>query len=145
MCEYQNQQEKLYQIYSLFSIAENRKYGIEDIPATIIGKKGNRLSLSRVIKTGDMVLIYKDTPEELYDLDTIALSKRLYRVPNGAFESDGRISLCHHLCANLVKGQSIKDYDNLPQKIRCAISTIKFLQKDVDFAIKKGKIVFRRS
>ena len=143
MCEYQNQQEKAYQIYSLFSIAENRKYGVEDIPQTIIGKKGNRLTLSRVIKPGDMVLIYKDSPEELYDLDTTALSKRLYRIPNGAFESDGRISLCHHLCAKPAKGQSIKDYENLPQNIRCGASTIKFLQKDVDFTFEKGKIVFK--
>ena len=145
MCEYQNQQEKAYQIYSLFSIAENRKYGVEDIPSSIVGKKGNRLTLSRVIKPGDMVLIYKDSPDELYDLDTTALSKRLYRVPNGAFESDGRISLCHHLCANQAKGQSIKDYDNLPPNIRCGASTIKFLQKDVDFTFEKGKIIFKRS
>jgi len=144
MCEYQNQQEKTYQIYSLFSIAENRKYGVEDIPSTIIGKKGNRLTLNRVIKPGDMVLLYKDSPEELYDLDTTALSKRLYRVPNGAFESDGRISLCHHLCANPAKGQAIKDYENLPSNIRCGASTIKFLQKDVDFTFEKGKIIFAR-
>ena len=142
MCEYKNQQEKAYQIYSLFSIAENRKCGIEDIPSSIIGKKGNRLLLNRVIKPGDMVLIYKDTPEELYDLDTAALSKRLYRVPNGAFESDGRINLCHHLYASQGKGQSIKDYNNLPPIIRCGASTIRFLQKDVDFSFEKGKIVF---
>lgn len=142
MCEYQDQQEKAYQIYSLFSIAENRKYGIEKIPSSIVGKKGNRLSLNRVIKSGDMVLIYKDTPNELYDLDSTALSKRLYRVPNGAFESDGRINLCHHLCANPAKGQSIKNYDNLPQNIRCGASKIKFLQKDVDFSFEKGRIIF---
>lgn len=144
MCEYQNQQEKAYQIYSLFSIAENRKYGVEDIPSTIIGKKGNRLTLSRVIKSGDIVLIYKDSPDELYDLDTTELSKRLYRIPNGAFESDGRISLCHHLCANPAKGQSIKDYNHLPANIRCGASTLKFLQKDVDFTFEKGKIIFTR-
>ena len=60
MCEYKNQQEKAYQIYSLFSIAENRKCGIEDIPSSIIGKKGNRLLLNRVIKPGDMVFLYTD-------------------------------------------------------------------------------------
>ena len=91
-----------------------------------------------------MVLIYKDSPEELYDLDAMALSKRLYRVPNGAFESDGRISLCYHLCANPAKGQSIKDYNNLPANIRCKASNIKFLQKDVDFTFEKGKIIFKR-
>jgi CRISPR-associated endonuclease Csn1 len=144
MCEYQNQEETKYQIYSLFSIAENRKNGIEDIPQTIPGKKGSRLNLNRVIKSGDMVLIYKDSPEELYEMDLPALSKRLYRVPNGAFESDGRIILCHHLCANQAKGQAIKDYDNLPQNIRCGASTIKFLQKNVDFNFEKGRIVFKR-
>lgn len=144
MCEYQSQQEKVFQVYSLFHIAENRKYGVDDIPQTIPGKKGNRLTLSRVIKSGDLVLIYKNSPEELYDLDTNALSKRLYRVPNGAFESDGRINLCHHLCAIQAKGQAIKDYDNLPANIRCGASTIKFLQKDVDFKFEKGKIIFTR-
>ena len=141
MCEYQNQQEKVFQIYSLFSIAENRKFGVEDIPSSIIGKKENRLTLCRVIKPGDMILIYKDSPEELYDLETTALSKRLYKVTT--FESDGRINLCHHLCANQTKGQAIKDYDNLPSIIRCGASTIRFLQKDVDFTFEKGKIVFK--
>jgi CRISPR-associated endonuclease Csn1 len=89
-----------------------------------------------------MVLIYKDSPDELYDLNAMELSKRLYRVPNGAFESDGRISLCHHLCASQAKGQSIKDYNNLPPNIRCAFSAIRFLQKDVDFTIEKGNIIF---
>lgn len=143
MCEYQNQQEKAFQIYSLFSIAENRKFGVEDIPSTIIGKKGNRLTRCRMIKLGDLVLIFKDSPEELYDLDTTSLSKRLYKVLT--FESDGRISLCHHLCANPAKGQSIKSFENLPTNIRCGASTIKFLQKDVDFMFEKGRIVFKHS
>jgi CRISPR-associated endonuclease Csn1 len=141
ICEYQNQHEREFIVYSLFSIAENRKMGVEDIPATIIGKKGIRLTLGRIIKKGDMILIYKDSPEELYDLDTNLLSKRLYMVCNP--ESDGRLNLCHHLCAKQVKGQSIKDYDHLPQNIRCGAKTIKFLQMGKDFSIVKGRIEFK--
>jgi CRISPR-associated endonuclease Csn1 len=143
ICEYQNQQEREFIVYSLFSIAENRKMAAEDIPATIIGKKGIRLTLGRIIKKGDMILIYKDSPEELYDLDTNSLSKRLYMVCNP--ESDGRLNLCHHLCAKQEKGQSIKDYAHLPQNIRCGAKTIKFLQMGKDFTIVKGKIEFKRS
>ena len=142
-CEYQNQQEREFIVYSLFSIAENRKLGVEDIPTTIIGKKGIRLTLDRIIKKGDMILIYKNSPEELYGLDTNSLSKRLYMVCNP--ESDGRLNLCHHLCAKQVKGQSIKDYDHLPQNIRCGAKTIKFLQMGKDFSIVKGKIEFKQS
>jgi CRISPR-associated endonuclease Csn1 len=142
-CEYQNQQEREFIVYSLFSIAENRKMGVEDIPTTIIGKKGIRLTLDRIIKKGDMILIYKNSPEELYGLDTNSLSKRLYMVCNP--ESDGRLNLCHHLCAKQEKGQSIKDYDHLPQNIRCGAKTIKFLQMGKDFSIVKGKIEFKQS
>ena len=142
-CEYQNQQEREFIVYSLFSIAENRKLGVEDIPTTIIGKKGIRLTLDRIIKKGDMILIYKNSPEELYGLDTNSLSKRLYMVCNP--ESDGRLNLCHHLCAKQEKGQSIKDYDHLPQNIRCGAKTIKFLQMGKDFSIVKGKIEFKQS
>jgi len=43
MCKYENQNQKKYIVYSLFDIAQNRKYGIEDIPNSILirPKKGN--------------------------------------------------------------------------------------------------------
>ena len=47
--------------------------------------------------------------------------------------------------SDLLLEESIKDYDHLPQNIRCGAKTIKFLQMGKDFSIVKGKIEFKRS
>ena len=56
------------------------------------------------------------------------------------FETPSRINMVHHLSAKSVqdlgKGESIKDYDHLPEKIRCGAATVKFLIEHEDFDIK---------
>ena len=143
MCCYTNGKVREFRIYSLYDVSCHRKSDIEDIPEFITDKKGNRLMLDYKLHTGDMVLLYKDTPEELYDLDNVNLSKLLYKI-NG-FENDGlRIRMVNHLVVKEAMGESVKDYAKLPDIIRCGVKTIKFLimGENRDFVIKNGKIIF---
>lgn len=143
MCCYTNGKIREFRIYSLYDVSCHRKSDIEDIPEFITDKKGNRLMLDYKLHTGDMILLYKDNPEELYDLDNVELSKLLYKI-NG-FENDGlRIRMVNHLIVKEAMGESIKDYAKLPDIIRCGVKTIKFLimGENRDFVIKNGKIIF---
>lgn len=148
MCKYSDGVNTSFKIYSLYDISENRKHGLEDIPNYINDEKSNKLELKDTIKPGDMLLLYKDSPNELYKLhnkDHKKLLKRLYKVCS--FENDGlRIKLSHHLCATDAKGVAIKDFENLPIIIRCGIRTLKYLKmgKNADFQIKNGKITFNQ-
>ena len=143
MCCYTNGKIREFRIYSLYDVSCHRKSDIEDIPEFITDKKGNRLMLDYKLHTGDMILLYKNSPEELYDLDNVNLSKLLYKI-NG-FENDGlRIRMVNHLIVKEAMGESIKDYAKLPDIIRCGVKTIKFLimGENRDFVIKNGKINF---
>ena len=143
MCCYTNGKKKEYRPYRLYDIAQHRKSGIEDIPEFITDEKGNRLELAYKLHKGDMVLLYKNTPEELYDMDPVNLKQRLYRVDR--FESKGStIYLTNHLIANGEVGHSIKDYNQMPQTVRCGVNTLKFLimGEHNDFIIKGNNIIF---
>lgn len=147
MCRYQSEdlKETEIQIYSLFDISQNRQNGLPDIPYTIESKKHQTLHLKLITKAGDMVLVYQNSAMELRDLDTSMLSDRLFVV--GGFENDGcRITLKSHLNAlddkDLGKGESIKDFKKLPQKIRCGAKKLKFLQEGIDFRLTDHGIEF---
>ncbi|MDO5342507.1 MAG: HNH endonuclease domain-containing protein [Bacteroidia bacterium] len=148
MCKYEDSDktDKEFRLFGLFDISENRKMGLEDIPTSVINKKGNKtLWLSHQLKRGDMLLLYKDSLDELKDLDNETLSQRLYVIRG--FETDGnRIILQKHINAqsdkDLGKGGSIKDYKQMPEKIRCGINTLKYLILGVDFVITSKGIVF---
>lgn len=93
-----------------------------------------------------MLLLYKESQDELKDMDNGMLSERLYVIRG--FENDGnRIILQKHSNAqpekDLGKGESIKDYANTPEKIRCGINTIKYLIRGIDFEITPKGIVFK--
>lgn len=149
MCKYESSDkiEKDYRIYSLFEIvSENRKKYLEDIPTCIENKKGNDvLWLSHKLKKDDMLLLYKDSIDELKDMDNEMLSQRLYVVRG--FENPSLIKLVKHINAkadkDLGKGESIKDYGQMPEKIRCSINTLKYLIHGVDFQITSEGIVFK--
>lgn len=150
MCKYESSDktEKEYHIYSLFDISNSRKMGLEDIPNSIENKKGNKtLWLSHQLKRGDMLLVYKDSQDELRDMDNEMLSQRLYVIRG--FENDGnRIILQKHSNAqpdkDLGKGESIKDFGQMQEKIRCGINTLKYLMHGVDFVITSKGIDFLR-
>ena len=148
LCEYVNGDHKVYQRYTYMDISENRKQGVEDIPTSISDKKGQRFTMKRMLCKGDMLLIYKDSPEELLRLSSAELSKRLYKVQS--FERKNDVNLRHHLLSSAEtnataggkekkrdRGESIKDFSKLPHIIRSSITSFKFLQKGVDFEFDK--------
>ena len=143
MCCYTNGKNKEYRVYRLYDIAQHRKSGIEDIPEFITDEKGNRLEWAYRLRSGDMILLYENTPEELYDMDPVNLKQRLYKVDR--FESKGpTICMTHHLIANGERGKSIKDYNKMPPTARCSVNTLKFLimGEHNDFVIKGNNIIF---
>lgn len=143
MCCYTNGKNKEYRVYRLYDIAQHRKSGIEDIPEFITDEKGNRLEWAYRLRSGDMILLYENTPEELYDMDPVNLKQRLYKV--NRFESKGpTICMTHHLIANGERGKSIKDYNKMPPTARCSVNTLKFLimGEHNDFVIKGNNIIF---
>ena len=91
-----------------------------------------------------MLLLYKDSPQELSEMDKSLISQRLYIVKG--FENPSLIKLVKHTNAqadkDLGKGESIKDYSKMPEKIRCGINTLKFLIKGKDFQITTNGISF---
>ncbi len=149
ICKYEalDRGVKEYKIWSLFDISENRKNGLSDIPTEIRDKKDKcNLSLKQLVKSGDMILLFKESPDEFYEMDEVEILKRLYTVRS--FENDGnRIILVHNLSAksdtSLGRGETVRDWNNLPEKIRCGINTINFLQKNKNFTINNsGKFEF---
>lgn len=146
MCKYENKDTKEveYKIYNLFEITQNHKECGEFIPLTTQSKNNNTLYLSQKLTQGQMVLIYKDTPLELFDMDNDQLSKRLYVIKG--FESDGRITLVHHTNAQrnggVGAGEKIDDFAHLPLKIRQKRSKVNFLVEDTEFKLSNGRIEF---
>jgi CRISPR-associated endonuclease Csn1 len=131
--------------YSLYAISQNRKYGLEDIPQSILGKKQQKLNFVYALRSGISVLLYQNHADELKGVPNNELSKRLYTIQG--FESPASVKLVHHLSAKtdsqLGKGESIKDWVQLPEKIRCGINTLKFLVEGVDFEITTSGIEFK--
>ena len=126
-CEYKGVKEQKYEMIRLFDISQNRKDGKEDIPTSIQGKK-EILHLVRVIRMGDMVLLYKDIPNELDGLDKKQLAKRLYRVDG--FEKSGIIKLVKHdKTKEDGRGKAYGDFEERISQsiIRMSITKIKFV------------------
>ena len=146
MCCYTNGKTREFRTYSLYDVSCHRKSDIEDIPEFITDKKGNRLMLDYKLHSGNMILLYKDSPDELYDLDNVNLSRRLYKI--NRFESKGNIVLMtNHLSTSKERGRSLGktvDYQNLPESIRSSVKSLNFLimGENRDFVIKNGKIIF---
>ena len=147
ICKYEcvddEKKKPLSEVWSLYEIADNRNHGIDAIPVELL-KNNTKYRLISTLKSGDQVLLYKDNVNELYDLDSKSLSRRLYTV-NG-FEKDKRIAL--KLCINaqpkqdLGKGRAITNFKDLPILIRCSIKQINYIVKDIDFEIEDGRIKF---
>lgn len=147
MCKYENDSKsvKEFRIWSLFDISNNRKHGIDDIPQVLLSKRKEKLKLVQKLNVGEMLLLYKDNVMELREMDMNDLLQRLYVIRG--FENDGnRIILKKHINAKqdkeLGKGEPVKDYNKMPEKVRCGINTLNFLQQNVEFYISNGMIEF---
>ena len=120
-------------------MACNRKLLNEDIPQRIFSNK-DILDLSEQLIVGDSLLIYEKYKEELLEMDRSQIAQQHYLIRG--FENDGtRIILTKVINAQpdkeIGKGESIKDYKKLPEKIRCSIKTIKYLIVNKNCKIKK--------
>lgn len=144
MSKYESDDKKRikYKAWTLFDISNNRKLiDNEDIPLIQDG-----LKLSHSLMRGDMLLLYKDTPQELYEMNQHHLQQRLYVIPNGGFERPYTIKLVSNITAlpdkDLGKGESLKDFNNMPKKIRQSVNQLKYLIKGKDFDLVNGEVRF---
>ena len=146
MCKYENRETKEteYKPYNLFEVSQNMRVLSEFVPKTTKSKKGNELHLVYKLTKGDMVLLFDKSPMELEAMDSCQLAKRLYVIKG--FEADKRITMAHHANAlpngGVGMGENIKDYNNLPQKIRQVASKLNFLVEGIDFRMLGDKIEF---
>jgi len=145
MCKYKSENDKIkeYVIYSLFDICKNRENYSESIPKIYNNKYGVKLYLDYILKSGMRIIITKED-EDVRELDKDKLLRRLYVI--SGFENDGsRIIIKNHLCAKeekvLGKGESVKDYDHLPDKIRCSINTLSYLIEGINFEISQSGVI----
>ena len=147
LCKYSNKQEYEYVLFNLFDIGQNRLNDLEDIPKTYLNKKETILNLEYILKSGLRVILV-NKKESVRELDMIDLLKRLYTILG--FETSGLlIKLKYHLCAKedkeLGKGESIKNFEELPEKIRCSINTLNLLIEGIDFEVSpSGVIIFNK-
>ena len=130
----------IYKPFSLYTISKGKLN--DGIPNTI-EEKGKTFHLDYLFKKNDMLILIKENAEEIKQLSTEEIGKRLYCVKG--FERNSGIILTRHNIQDkeLGKGTKVDDFNNLPAKIRCSINTIKFLILGRDFEIIKGKVVLK--
>lgn len=133
-CEYMGSNEISYVSYTLYDISMNMKKGEEAFPKNILGKR-EQLHLNRVLTKGDMVLLYKESEEELKALEKSQLAQRLYMISGfeKRKERTDTIKLVKHNYSSAKdggKGKSIANFDEMIQqdKIQMAINKVKFVQ-----------------
>ena len=132
----------------MFDISENRKYGYDIAEVLEDDKKKEKYYLEAILQAGKQVILYKDSNElaGIMEMSNDKLSDRLYVILG--FENPSRIKLKKHICAKpdseLGKGESIKSFDALPEKIRQGINVTNCLLEDIDFYISPdGLITFK--
>ena len=102
---YQNNESKAMQILSIGEVAElnfknDRQFFEEPHYQTVEGKKKSQIPLYAVLRSGQKVLFFENSKEELKDLTSVDWSKRLYKIYQ--FEGDtSRIKFRHHLAAGI--------------------------------------------
>ena len=133
-CEYIGSNETTYVSYTLYDISMNMKKGEEAFPKTILGKR-EQLYLNRVLTKGDMVLLYKESEDELKTLGKTQLANRLYMISGfeKRKERTDTIKLVKHnygAAKDEGKGKSIADFEEMikQNKIQMAINKVKFVQ-----------------
>lgn len=135
-----------YEVVNNIKSAErhNHKDGVELIPKM----DENGFSIVMVLRVGTLVLLYKDSPKELYDLPIHELVTRLYKVIG--FGKDGRIKVRYQQEAREAKelGTFLAlDYNSLGKstsQARVGYAKMRALVQGQDFDISDtGKITFK--
>ncbi len=97
-------------------------------------EKGISYHLKSILKVGTIILLWKDGPEEIFDIknNTKELSKRLYRVVKFNYMGSNCVYLSHHLNA---KSDAI-DQRLVAKKLNCLVEHQDFIINDL------GNIIF---
>lgn len=140
--------KRTYSVISNIEAAKryNAKNKIDLIPQ--VSKEGYKLKM--VLRVGTLLLIYKESPEELYNMRSEELTKRLYKV--FGLQKDGRIKVRFHQEARESKeigSYPALDYNSLgavTPLARIGYASIQALVQGQDFDITDtGKITFRHA
>ena len=127
---YQNNEGKAMQILSIGEVAglnfkNDRQFFEESHYQTVEVNKKSRIPLYAVLRSGQKVLFFENSKDELRDLSQADLSKRMYKIYK--FESDGKIRFRHHLAAG---NETDLKKENLEfTEIQFANGTLQGLQK----------------
>lgn len=151
---YQNKNRKAMHILSIGDLAalnfeNDRQFFEEPHYQEIASKEESKIPLYAVLRSGQKVLFFEKSKEELKDLSKFELSKRLYKIYQ--FEGDGRMKFRHHLAAGIdtelkkenKESSSLKLNEN-QVFLRLTKKEWNFAIDDVDFEMKTdGCIVFK--
>lgn len=154
---YKSNEGKGMDVLSISDVAQlkfknDRSYFLEpEYNKKIIGngKKSKEIPLHAVLRSGQKVLFYKDSIEELKELDNSDLTKRLYKVYQ--FENDGRMKFRNHIAAGMdtdlkkvYKEDSSFNFENPSVFLRISQGEWNFAVDGVDFEMKiDGSIEFK--
>ena len=144
--------ERGFELITLFDAAQlNEDKNGSDLEVSkelVFNKKGDRLQLYAILKANQKVLFYKDSSDELNDLELSDLSKRLYKIMK--FEKDGRVVFGHHLDArndsalkvleaqygkSIYNGFSTVNYEQPWPRLKLSIGNLNFLIEKKDFEL----------
>ncbi len=118
----------------LYRTSHREEMGDSILPPTKDGCK-----LAYQLKIGTMVLLYENTPDEVWADDAKGLQKRLYKIISMSL-SDGRMVLLHHQVAaqssdvKMTDG-AFKNADEFRPKMRISMNQFKALVIGVDFSL----------
>lgn len=94
--------------------------------------------LAFILKTGTMVLLYENSPEEIWSAPLTERAKRLYKVT--ILFADGRVVFRHHQEARpatqlVEKGGAFKAGEERRPLIKLSCSSMNFLVENIDFKL----------
>lgn len=124
-----------------------RKSGGERELSVVPEKSENGLKLKYILKTGTMLLLYEDTPEEIYEASKMELQRRLYKITIME-ATNKRLILTHQQEARPgsevpIGGGAYKQNEEFRYKVRIMINQLNALIEGQDFRIDEdGEIIF---
>ncbi|MFI0431156.1 type II CRISPR RNA-guided endonuclease Cas9 [Mariniflexile sp. HMF6888] len=128
------------QYFKLSNREFNQEYDIVENPHNKTG-----LPLKYILKKGLMVLFYKDSVEEIYDLSVRDLNRRLYKLSK--FDAQGRLTFRSHYeakQASELKEYYNVDFENPLEQVRLQVSKLDVLVEGYEFIMTStGKIIFK--
>ena len=134
--------QRAFRLVNYFDIAQLQPQSVSELvsePEFAMYEKNARMPLTAIIKKGTRVLIYKNIPEEVRDLDREELSKRLYVVYKFNAMGTPNIYLRHHL-----EARKETDCDEKNSFLSLKASNFKALIEHYNFEIDPlGNISFK--